>query len=160
MSEPISRPVFLTVLCILTFMSSVSDLWTQSERLWNPGIMAEQTLTVYEGVREKLEERATGQELSAMDPMFDALMSQTTPKAVSTSAIITLIFDSLCLYAAFLMWSLQKKGFYLYLIGIAFAFLAPLIAIGGWLGAITAIGSIIISVIMAICYAFHLKYMQ
>src|SRR5215217_8901643 len=57
MSETVNRPTFLTILCILTFMSSVSGLWTQSERLWNPEIMADKTRETFESVRESLDKQ-------------------------------------------------------------------------------------------------------
>ena len=160
MSEPISRPTFLTVLCFLTFMSAVSGLWSQSERLWNPAIMADKTRETFEMVRENVEAQANGADTKAMDVMFAAVIDGTTPETITTGAIIMLIFESLSLYAAYMMWNLQKKGFYLYLAGIAVAFLAPILFIGGWLGFITAMASIFLSVFMAIFYAINLKYMQ
>jgi FtsH-binding integral membrane protein len=95
-----------------------------------------------------------------MDTMFEGVIEQTTPQTIITGAIIMLIFESLSLYAAYLMWNLQKKGYYLYLGGIAVAFLAPLFLIGGWLGLITSLAGILISTFMAIFYAFNLKYMK
>lgn len=160
MSENAFRPTFLTVLCFLTFMSSVSGLWTQSERLWNPGIVADKTRETFETVRENLEGQATTADTETMDRMFEAVIRQTTSETITTGAIILLIFESMCLYAAYLMWNLQKKGFYLYLGGIAVAFLAPLFLIGGWLGVINAIAGIFLSVFMMIMYAFNLKHMH
>jgi Na+-transporting methylmalonyl-CoA/oxaloacetate decarboxylase gamma subunit len=160
MSEPISRPTFLTILCFLTFMSAVSGLWTQSERLWNPEIMAEKTRETFEAVRENLDQQTTTADTKTMDAMFEAVIEQTSANSIKTGAIIMLIFESLALYAAYLMWNLEKKGFYLYLAGIAVAFLAPLIFIGGWLGVITAMAGIFLSIFMAVMYAFNLKHMQ
>ena len=160
MSEPISRPTFLTVLCFLTFMSSVTGLWSQSERLWNPGIMAEKTRETFEVVRENVEDQAGAVDTKTMDAMFEAVIDQTTSQSIRTGAIILLIFESICLFAAYLMWNLDKRGFYLYLGGIAFAFLAPILLIGGWLGIITAFAGIFVSIFMAILYAFNLKYLK
>jgi uncharacterized membrane protein len=141
-------------------MSSISGLWSQSERLWNPAMMAEKTRETFEKVRENVEAQANDVDTKAMDTMFSAVIDFTTPETITTSAIIMLIFESLSLYAAYMMWNLQKKGFHLYLAGIAIAFLAPIIFIGGWLGFITAMASVFVSIIMAIFYAVNLKYMQ
>lgn len=141
-------------------MSAISGLWTQSERLWSPGIMADKTRETFETVRESLEEKSSGADAQTMDKMFEAVIEQTTPQTIKTGAIIMLIFESLSLYAAYLMWNLQKKGFYLYLAGIAVAFLAPLLLIGGWLGVITSMAGIILSIFMLILYAFNLKHMH
>lgn len=159
MSDSINRPTFLTILCLLTFMSSVSGLWTQSERLWNPGITADKTRETFEAVREGLERQGPTAEAKTMDQMFEAVIEQTTADSIKTGAIIMLIFESLSLYAAYLMWNLQRKGFYLYLAGVGVAFAAPLLLIGGWLGVITAMAGIFLSVFMLIMYAFNLKHM-
>lgn len=141
-------------------MSAISGLWTQSERLWSPGIMADKTRETFEAVRENVEKKSSGADAQTMDKMFEAVIEQTTPQTIKTGAIIMLIFESLSLYAAYLMWNLQKKGFYLYLAGIAVAFLAPLLLIGGWLGLITSMAGIILSIFMLILYAFNLKHMH
>ncbi|WP_244822082.1 hypothetical protein [Dyadobacter pollutisoli] len=141
-------------------MSAVSGLWTQSERLWNPGVMADKTRETFEAVRENIDRQSATADTKTMDAMFEAVIEQTTAESIKTGAIIMLIFESLSLYAAYLMWNLEKKGFYLYLGGIAVAFLAPLIMIGGWLGVITAMAGVFLSIFMIILYAFNLKHMQ
>ncbi|WP_229213845.1 hypothetical protein [Dyadobacter psychrotolerans] len=160
MSEPISRPTFLTVLCFLTFMSAVSGLWSQSERLWNPGITADKTRETFEIVRENVEAQANGADTKVVQEMFASVIENTTVETITTSAIIMLVFESISLFAAYLMYNLEKRGFYLYLAGIAVAFLAPIVLIGGWLGFITAASSIFLSVFMAIFYAINFKYLQ
>jgi hypothetical protein len=140
-------------------MSAISGLWTQSERLWSPGIMADRTRETFETVRERIDDQNTTADTETMDKMFEAVIEQTTSDSIRTGAIIMLIFESLSLYAAYLMWNLQKKGYYLYLAGIGVAFLAPLFLIGGWLGVITSMAGILLSVFMAILYAFNLKHM-
>lgn len=159
MSAPVNRPTFLTVLCFLTFMSAVSGLWSQSERLWNPGITADKTRETFEAVRENLDRQGNAAQAKTMDAMFEAVIEQTTAENIKTGAIIMLIFESLSLYAAYLMWNLQRRGYYLYLGGMAVAFFAPLFMIGGWMGVITAMAGVILSIFMAILYAFNLKHM-
>nr|WP_295933085.1 hypothetical protein [uncultured Dyadobacter sp.] len=140
-------------------MSSVSGLWTQSERLWSPGITADKTRETFELVRENLDRQQNTAQAKTMDAMFEAVIEQTTADSIRKGSIIMLIFESLSLYAAYLMWNLQRKGYYLYLAGIGVAFAAPLLLIGGWLGVITAMAGVILSGIMAILYAFNLKHM-
>lgn len=154
-----NRPTFLTILCFLTFMSAVSGLWTQSERLWNPGITADKTRETFEAVRENLEKQGNTAQAKTMDEMFEAVIGQTTAENIKTGAIIMLIFESLSLYAAYLMWNLQRRGYYLYLGGMAVAFFAPLLMIGGWMGVITAMAGVFFSIFMAVLYAFNLKHM-
>jgi len=158
--DPIARPTVLTVLCILTFLSSVSGLWTQSERLWNPGVVADQTREIFEGLREKLEEQPSGADTKTVDRLFESVIQRTTPDTIRNSAIIMILFESLTLYAAYLMWNLKKKGFYLYLGGMAVAFFESILVVGGWLGIVTAFAGIFFSSIMAIIYAFNLKHLE
>ncbi|HEV7382710.1 MAG TPA: hypothetical protein VGN64_23105 [Dyadobacter sp.] len=159
-SEPVIRPMFLTVLCFITFMNSVSGLWSQSERFWNPGVMADKTRETFETVRESVLEQANGADIKTMETMFSAVIDNTTPQTIMTGAVIMLLFEALSLYGAYLMWKLQKQGYYFYLGGMAVAFLAPIFFIGGWLGFITAFASIFASIFMAIFYALNLKYMR
>tara|TARA_R110002124_G_scaffold71357_2_gene191290 strand:+ start:1086 stop:1511 length:426 start_codon:yes stop_codon:yes gene_type:complete len=140
-------------------MSSVTGLWTQSERLWSPEIVAESTRETFEKVREPLESQANGEQLELMEGMFDSIISQTTAKNIQTASIILIIFESISLYAAYLIWTLQRKGYYLYLMGIGFAFLAPIMVIGGWMGVITAFSGVLMSIVMAILYALNLKHL-
>lgn len=158
--DPIARPTVLTVLCILTFLSSVSGLWTQSERLWNPGVVADKTRVIFEELREKLEEQPSQADTQTMDRLFESVIRRTTPETTRNSAIIMIIFESLTLYAAYLMWNLRKRGFYLYLGGMAVAFFGSILVVGGWLGIVTAIAGIFFSSIMAIIYAFNLKHLE
>ena len=158
--NPTARPTVLAVLCILTFLSSISGLWTQSERLWNPGVVAYQTREIFEGLREKLEEQPSQADTKVVDRLFESVIRRTTPETIRNTAIIMIIFESLTLYAAYLMWNLKKQGFYFYLGGIAVAFLGSIIVVGGWLGIVTAFAGIFFSSIMAVIYAFNLKHLE
>lgn len=109
MSEPIIRPAFLTFLCLLTFMSSISGLWSQSESLWNPGITAENNLKRYEEAHADIDRKANVAEKKIMNDFFGSLKQQTTPDAIVIGSIIMLIFETFSIYAAYLMWNLQKK---------------------------------------------------
>ena len=159
MSEPVSRPTFLTILCFLTFMSSVSGLWSQSERLWSPAVSADQTLEVFDALHEKLKESNTEVDNKTRE-ILNIARTQVSSQTISTAAIIMLIFESISLFAAYLMWSLDKRGYYLFLGGVAVAFIAPLFLIGSWFGVITSMSSVFLSFFMAIFYAFQLKYMK
>ncbi|WP_221394185.1 hypothetical protein [Dyadobacter sp. NIV53] len=141
-------------------MSSISGLWSQSESLWNPGITAENNLKRYEEAHADIDRKANVAEKKIMNDFFGSLKQQTTPDAIVIGSIIMLIFETFSIYAAYLMWNLQKKGYYLYLGGIALAFLAPLFLIGGWLGLVTSATGMFLSIFMAIFYAFNLKHLH
>ena len=159
-ATPPQRPTFLTVLCILTFLSCISDLWTYSDRLWSPGVMADQAREVFEQVQENLEAQEDQSSAEVVEKFFDGFMAELTAENIRMGAIILLIYNSLCLYGAYLMWGLQKRGYYFYLAGIAVVIVAPMILIGGWLGGMTAFGGAFFSIIFALMYRSQLKYMS
>jgi hypothetical protein len=153
------RPKTLTLLCMLTFISCISGLWTQSDRLWNPGVVADQTREIFEQIQENMEAQATDANAAMVEGMFDSIREEATADTIQLSAIIMLIYESLTLYGAYLMYSLQKRGFYFYLAGIAVVIVGPLLLIGGWLGIMTMLGGAFFSSIFALFYRAHLKYM-
>lgn len=159
MDSPVVRPKFLTILCFLTFMSSISGLWSQSEGLWSPGVVADQMKEKFETVYDQIEQRPSKEEAKMVDDMFQSVISSTNPDTVRKMSLIMIIFDSLTLFAAYLMWNLEKKGFYLYLGAVAFAVIAPIIIIGGMLGIGMAMASGFLSVVMCILYGIHVKHM-
>ena len=159
---PPTRPRLLTFLCLLTFFSAISGLWTQSERLWSPALQADKLTTVLEQVREQTEAQNADQETSAfIERMFDSLIGEEINATnMQKSAIILLIYESLPLFGAYLMWNRQRRGFFVYLAGIGVVIVAPLVFIGGWFGIITLVSGAIFSTIFAALYATQLKYMD
>lgn len=140
-------------------MSSISGLWSQSEGLWSPGVVADQMKEKFETVYDQIEQRPSKEEAKMVDDMFQSVISSTNPDTVRKMSLLMIIFDSLTLFAAYLMWKLEKKGFYLYLGAVAFAVIAPIIIIGGMLGIGMAMASGFLSVVMCILYGIHVKHM-
>ncbi|GAB3176125.1 hypothetical protein [Telluribacter humicola] len=157
---PAQRPIFLTVLCVLTFISAVSGLYTQSERLWSPGVVADQMQQMFEQFRENMETQGQDESADMVNSLFDAVLTRLDADTIRTSAIILLIYESLTLYGAYLMWGLQKRGYHFYVGGVAVALIAPMLLIGGWLGVIVTLGETFFSIIFCGLYALNLKYMH
>ena len=122
--------------------------------------MADQTREIFQGAREKLDEQPSQADTKTVDRLLESVINRTTADTIKRSAIIMLIFESLTLYAAYLMWNLRKLGFYLYLGGITVAFFGSMLVIGGWLGVVTGFAGVFFSSIMCIIYAFNLKYLE
>ncbi len=156
---PAPKPRFLTFLCLLTFFSSTSGLWSASERLWNPGVATYQDQQNYEQMQEQMEEQDDGANTEFLARFYDDLYESLTPDNIRIIAIILLIYNSLTLYGAYEIWTLERRGFYIYLAGLSVAILAPLLFVGGWLGAVITLGSGFGSIIMALFYRKYLKYM-
>ena len=157
MNSPIIRPFLLSILCSFTFLNSVSGLWSQSTSLWNPSIVAEQMKVKFESMYKGLEERPTVEETKMVAQMFTSVLENITTENITKIAIIMIIFESMTMFAAFLMWNLDRRGFYLYLGAIAFCAFSSLIVVGGFLGLIMAVAGVFSSCFMAILYALQLK---
>jgi hypothetical protein len=159
-TDPVQRPRLLVYLCLLTFLSSISGLWTQSDRLWNPGVAADQIQQYFEELQEGMEtQQATEANAQFMEDLFDSVRSQMNADIIRISAIIMLIYESLTLFGAYLMWGLQKRGFYYYVAGVGVAIIASLLLIGGWLGFMTMLGEAFFSIIFIFLYRSQLKHM-
>ncbi len=160
-TAPVQRPRLLVYLCLLTFLSSISGLWTQSDRLWNPGVAADQIQQYFEELQEGMEtQQATEANAKFMEDLFDSVRAQMTADIIRISAIIMLIYESLTLFGAYLMWGLQKRGFYYYVAGVGIAIVASLVLIGGWLGFMTMLGEAFFSLIFIFLYRSQLKHMM
>lgn len=160
-TAPVQRPRLLVYLCLLTFLSSISGLWTQSDRLWNPGVAADQIQQYFEELQEGMEtQQATEANANFMEDLFDSVRAQMTADIIRISAIIMLIYESLTLFGAYLMWGLQKRGFYYYVAGVGIAIVASLVLIGGWLGFMTMLGEAFFSLIFIFLYRSQLKHMM
>lgn len=160
-TTPVQRPRLLVYLCLLTFLSSISGLWTQSDRLWNPGVAADQIQQYFEELQEGMEtQEATEANTKFMEDLFDSVRSQMNADIIRISAIIMLIYESLTLFGAYLMWGLQKRGFYYYVAGVGVAIVASILLIGGWLGFMTMLGEAFFSIIFIFLYRSQLKHMS
>jgi len=144
---------------MLTFLNAISGLWTQADTLWSPGVAADRTRQFFEQFQEGIEAQNNPESTLALESFFDSIYEDLTAENIRLSAIIMLFYESLTLFGAYLMWGLQKRGFYLYLAGVAVALLGPTVLIGGWLGAMTAFGGAFFSIIFALLYRSQLKHM-
>ena len=147
----LSRPVFLTVLCILTFVGAgvgvISSIYSMS---------------------------TLGQLEESMALMNNTFTDSGIPfdfgdsyKWLKISYVLNLFGAILCLVGALIMWNFKKIGFYFYIVGQV----APLI--GGFLtmnsmlkgslvgfGMIAMIFSMIFPIAFIIMYGLNLKHMK
>jgi hypothetical protein len=83
-----------------------------------------------------------------------------TPKNIENMSIANGISAILCLVGAVLMWGLDKKGFYLYVIGTLVGIIAPIMIYKGILGAVAGGGIAFFGIIFVILYGLNLKHMR
>jgi hypothetical protein len=156
-----NRPVrsqLLVLLCFLTFINSISGLWTHAERLWNPVIVSEQTIEVFNVARDQIESRVQAKDQEITENFLDSIVASINPSTIRNSAIVMLLFHSITLFGAYLMWNLQKRGYQIYLGGILVLILGSLMLEVGGMGMITLLPSVFFSGIFALIYRSQRKY--
>lgn len=155
-----TRPITLSVLCFLTFMSAFTGLWRQADQLWSPGRAADQFQQNFEAASEMMEGFFPDDESrEASEAILSSVREDLTPGNLQTSAIIMLIYESLTLFGAYYMYQLQRRGFKLYLAGIVVGLFGALFILGGLTGIFLTSGSLLFSLVFLLLYRLHLKFM-
>ncbi len=117
MQEP-KRPQLLTVICILTFiwcgLSFIGGVWSIIQN--TPENMAENI----EQMRQFSPEMA--------DQMEENMVSMQDNVYMQISPYLNFVYILLSFLGAFMMWKLQKKGFYIYLVGELLPYIGFLVA--------------------------------
>lgn len=154
LNAPKKRPVFLTVLCILT--------WVGSGLGFLGGLMS---LTVLNGASETF---ANLERTSRVNTEFGTMPSlEEYIFWTNLQNITALLVAGLCIFGAILMWQLKKTGFFLYLAGCVISLVVSIMAIGvlmpsglAGFGMIAVVIGGLISAAFIIMYAVNLKHMK
>ena len=154
------RPTFLTVLCILTFIGSGFGIYSAISNYTQAGMTSELTKDAMEQSRDQIEESADEKSAEIVNKMLDSVESNLTEDKVRDGAIASGIANILTLVGAVLMWGLNKKGFYLYLIGALVSVIAALFIYDGILSAIASAGIGFFSIIFCVLYFVNLKHLR
>lgn len=156
--EP-KRPVFLTVLCILTFIGSSFGLIGGIYGF----LTAKVTATAMQSIGSMNnfgDDDNPGSKVAKT--VMTGLQDVYTVKNLQTNAAAGIAAGILCLLGAFWMWGLKKKGFYSYVAGTAIGAGVPIVVFG--LGNIFLLGATIFGalfgVVFCVMYALNLKHME
>lgn len=145
------RPVFLTVLCILSFIGSslgfIGAIWGY--------VSVKASAELYQNMGN-----AEGEDpLGVMSSVQDSLL-----KAVENAVpnlIIGLTCSILCLVGALMMWKLNKKGIFIYALGeLAQPITAFVLSGGGLIGGIGAAFSLIVAIVFVVLYGMNYKHLK
>ncbi len=167
-AEPLRRSSFLTTLCILTFIGSgwaiISSFLTYNSASKSAGIFS-QTKHVKMDSTFRKDSIKFGTSRKK-DLMFEGKMKVTlsemfTEENLRKSAIGNFISALLTLTGALFMWRLNRRGFYLYILGVIVGILVPLYLFGNNLIAIGISSfSSFFGLIFIALYALNLKSMK
>ena len=169
-SQEPQRPVFITVLCILSFVVSAYALYSAAISSIQANLLQdfsklEQTMdsaiqmsTNTNDSFQTAQQKET-QEISKkiMKHTFSGLTSETFFKA----AMANLCYGLLTLIGALLMWRLRKIGYWLYLLGIIISVVAPIAIYGtdNWIGLFTSLAMGLLGLTMVILFTINKKHL-
>jgi len=160
--EPQSRPVFLTVLCILTFITSgLSFLGIVFNAIQGPVSQAKLLQGHDEMLRSTAEMR--GQNLDSLADLFERLsaMAFYTNSMFYTMLLMNVLTFALGLGGAILMWKGRKIGFHSYILYNIVAILSVYVAVPiEEVPAIIIVVNVILSSIFIFMYSRNLKWLK
>ncbi len=158
-----SRPTFLTVLCILTFLASAYYFFTSLVGIF---ITNEFDDSQWESISEQLAESMDGADENTsriMQSVMDSLattLAKTVENATSLG-LIAMLVALLSAFGAYEMFQMRRRGFNIYVLAKFIGIIFPLIIIG--VNIITAIGygiALIGGLIMVFLYNVNRKHLR
>lgn len=159
---PPQRPVFLKVLCMLTFIGSGWGIINSAISYFNADSMSNMMIEVKTKMNKDLEKDRSKNKGSTefTGKVMEGMATMTTPENIRKSAVWTLLNSVLCLLGALLMWNLRRSGFYIYTIATIISIIVPFVMFGNnFLTTISAGVVGFIGVLFIIFYAMNLKSM-
>ena len=149
------RSQFLTLLCVLTFLSCGWGLFDSAVSFWRTDAISQtpyikRTLTPEQQKQqptEYFEDRSSG----------DAPMPG-DPEEIRSLAIAQFVYSLLTLIGAILMFQLRRIGFWIYLLGVLTGLILPFILAGS--DAFLHTFGVFFSIIFAVLYGFNLRDMR
>ena len=155
------RPTFLTVLCILTFIGSAYSISQAFSNYTSAAVVADTVPTVIDELKDQIDAQAKSEKESEMiDKILSGVEANFTEEKVKNMGLVSGISSILTLIGAVLMWGLQKKGYWIYLIGLAAGVIGgAMVYVGIWSG-IYVTGSAIVAAIFGLLYGLNLKHLH
>jgi hypothetical protein len=158
-----SRPVFLKVLCMLTFIGSGYGIVNSAITWFNANsihkIMVEKKQEILDDVNRKKQKDKESVNFAKM--IMTDVYNITTPENLRRSAMSNAVSAIICLLGAILMWNLKRAGFYLYTLGTIIGIFLPFYLLGSNLIINLQAGFLsFIGILFVIFYAMNLKSMK
>ncbi|MBS1748894.1 MAG: hypothetical protein JST63_03210 [Bacteroidetes bacterium] len=154
------RPVFLTVLCILTFIGSGLSIIGSSFSYITADTRADLVQTAMDDAKNKIDEGG-----NANSGIAKRIISDTNelvkPENMKRSDIFSIVASICTLLGAMLMFRLKKSGYWLYILGTILGIAGPLYIFGeNFISMLSTIGTGGIGIVFVILYGLNLKYLK
>ncbi len=150
-APPAQRPVFITVLCILTFSGAGLTIITSLFSIFTMG----QLETSMNNMNEAFGDSDIGMDFG------------NSYRWMKLSYVLNLVGSLLCLAGALFMWKLKRLGFYIYIVGQLLPIIGSFmtmnsIKMGAFasLGIIATIIGMMFPIAFIIMYGLNLKHMK
>jgi hypothetical protein len=158
--QPPPRPVFITVLCILTFIGSGWGVISHTVKYFTANSQAAAITLAKEKVNSDLEKSRDDEGSRFAKKLVNSI--EGSPENIRKAALSDIMGAVLCLAGAVLMWHLKRTGFYLYVAGTLVSAISPFVIFGG-----TNMGSVlssfittVIGLVFTVLYLVNLRYMK
>jgi len=155
------RPLFLKVLCILTFIGSGYGIINSAFTYFKANDIANIMVETQEKMNNDPKKDRDAESKKIVDNVTNNLTQMTSPANLRKAAIGSFITSILCLIGALLMWKLRRPGFYIYTLGTILSIIIPFYMFGSNLLTNLSGGVMgFIGILFVIFYAMNLKSMK
>ena len=156
-----ARPVFLTVLCILTFIGSSIGIIGGIINYISAKTAAELVKTATEDAQQKLEAGDNGANKLA-EKMMSGIEPMQNPENIRKNALFRVAGSLLTLLGGILMFSLRKIGFWSYILGTIIAVAGPFVAFGAGniFGILSSSILAFLGILFVVLYSLNFKYLK
>ncbi|MDB5221732.1 MAG: hypothetical protein JWN83_399 [Chitinophagaceae bacterium] len=155
------RPVFLKVLCILTFIGSGYGIINSAVTYFKADTISKIFVDAKIKTNEDLANKKNAgkpEKVRLIGNIMNQASIMSTPENLRKAAIGNIITSMLCLFGAILMWNLRRMGFYIYTIGTIISIILPFYMFGSNFLTNISTGLLgFIGILFVIFYAMNLK---
>ncbi len=158
-----SRPQFLAVICILTFIGSGWGIIGGIIQFATSEKQAQQIVITKKKAASDIQKKGDNNAGSHFaEKMVNSMTTAFTAANFRKAGIAAIIGALFCLAGALMMWRLKRIGFYSYIIGVIIGIVSPFIIYGSdnLMAIISSIGVGFIGMVFIILYGVNMKYMK
>lgn len=152
------RSQFLTILCVLSFLSCGWGLAESGVALFNADRVAQTPYTGHKDTGTGEEDRRDPKNFYQDNSANSDNPTPADPRLVWQQSLSQFIYSLTALLGVVLMFRQRKAGFYIYLVGVLLGIVLPIYFIG-FSALITSFG-VFGSVLFAVMYGFCLREMK
>ncbi|MBO0935471.1 hypothetical protein J2I47_02815 [Fibrella sp. HMF5335] len=152
------RSQFLTILCVLSFLSCGWGLAESGIALFNPDRVAQTPYTGHKDTGAGEEDRLDPKNFYQDNSANSDNPTPADPGLVRRQSLAQFVYSLVTLIGVILMFRLRRTGFYVYLAGVLLGIIMPIYFVG-FAALITSFG-VFGSVLFAVMYGFCLREMK